>query len=147
MKIQWKQSKVPISYRSSNGCLKMACIGEKYGRSLAVAASHGCCILDLSIGKDERTSLYSHRNIDSFPSSCEEGFVCSDDNTSVGVGANQPKWKMFNKIDEKSFTMQAMAWFERNNSINASSEDILLGVVRYIDISNHCYLAGWSRRR
>ena len=131
----------------SNGCLKIAAIGEKYGRSIAVAAERGFCILDLSIGKDEKSSFSSLKNYRRFPSSCEEGFECYKGNTSSGVGAHIPKWKMFNKIDERTFTVQAMTWWERTNVSNRISEDILLSVVRYAGEGTQCYLAGWSRRR
>ncbi len=143
MKMEWKQSKVPQSYRLSNGCMKIAAIGEKHGRSIAVAAARGLCVLDLSIGKDEGCST---RKSNKFPSSCEEAFECYNGNTSLGVRASHPKWKMFNNTEETTFTVHAMTWWERTNELYGTSEDILIGVVRYVEEDRY-YLTGWSRRR
>ena len=147
MTIQWKQSQVPSSYRSSNGCLEIGVIGKKYGRSVAVAASRGVCVLDLSIGREENscTTLNEDRG---FPSSCIEGHECSVQRPLSGVGLNHPKWRMFSKVNETLFSVQNMTWWERSHILNGSSEDVLLCTVNYADEgSQQSYLVGWSRRR
>jgi hypothetical protein len=146
MTIQWKQSQVPSSYRSSNGCLQIAAIG-KNGRSIAVAASRGFCVLDLSIGRDDclHTKTYEENG---FPSSCIDGFKCTSKGSSSGVGSSYPKWRMFNEIDEAKFIVQTMTWWENCSKKHGSSEDILLCAVEYADEgSQQYYLAGWSKRR
>ena len=142
------QSKVPSSYRCRNGCLEIATVGKKYGRSIAVAASRGFCILDLCFGRDERL-LEVANNDGGFLSPCSSGFECSDEGYSFGgVGVNHPKWKMFRQIDERSFQVQTMAWWERHIIMQNSSEDILLCTVNYVEEDcDQFYLAAWSRRR
>lgn len=145
--LQWKQSQVPSSYRFSNGSLQIPSIGKKYGRSIAVAASAGFCVLDLSVRRDD--SMYTINDTHgSFPSSCTSGFECFTQGSLSGVGSNHPKWRMFGKSDEGLFVVQSMTWWERCNETNGSSEDVLLGAIQYSDERNQqYYLAGWSRRR
>ena len=147
MTIQWQQTKLPSSYRCSNGCMEIAAVGKKYGRSIAVAASRGFCVLDLSMARDDKMS--SSRNKDQCtPSLCGTGFQCTNQGFSSGVGLNHPKWRMFSEAEETSFSVQTMIWWERENAMNGSSEDILLCSVNYIeDDYRQVYLAAWSRRR
>jgi hypothetical protein len=141
------QSKVPSSYRCSNGCLEIAAVGKKYGRSIAVAASLGFCILDLCFGRDERLFAGAD-NDERFLSPCTSGFECSEERCSLGVGVHHPKWRLFREIDERSFRVQTMAWWERNSIMQNSSEDILLCTVNYVEEDcDQFYLAAWSRRR
>lgn len=147
MTIRWKECKVPSSYRNSNGCLEIAAIGKKYGRSIAVASSRGFCILDLSIGRDEHFHS-SRKKCGESPTSCVNGFECSVEGLSSGIGFNYPKWRMFSEIDETLFSVQTMCWWERSNVVNGCSEDVILCTVNYADEdSRQCYLAAWSRRR
>ena len=80
--------------------------------------------------------------------------------------SNTAKWRMFSELDERSFSVQAMTWWERSSGKNKVSEDLLIAVVKYHidgeglskwngfngddgeeDESTQCYLVCWSRRR
>ena len=46
--LQWEESRIPPTYVASNGPCRIASIGKDYGRAIAIAASRGLCVLDLS---------------------------------------------------------------------------------------------------
>lgn len=119
-------------------------IGKSYGRSIAVAGSRGLCVLDLSIGKESNIN-----GIDGFPPfPCSEGYECKTKSSGLGIGLSHPKWRMFNEIEETSFMVKSMVWWERNNVNNGLSEDMILCAVKYSNESSQQYhLAAWSRRR
>ena len=104
--LQWEESTVPPSYIASNGPCQIGAIGKEYGRSIAVASSHGLCVLDLSrVSRDvkgKQTSL-----------------------------AKQPRWKLFSNInDEHRFRIESMCWWE------CGGEDFLLAVVQYTNVES-----------
>jgi len=79
---------VPTSYVASNGPCKIAVIGKDYGRSIAVAASRGLCVLDLSR-------------------------MCQ---LESGRSSQTPRWKLFRNVnDEHRFRVVSMVWWEREN--------------------------------
>ncbi|KAG7348576.1 hypothetical protein IV203_017281 [Nitzschia inconspicua] len=45
--IEWKMSSLPVSYLSACGPPRIAAIGQKYSKSVAVASQYGLCIWDL----------------------------------------------------------------------------------------------------
>lgn len=79
---------MPTSYVASNGPCKIAVIGKDYGRSIAVAASRGLCVLDLS----------RMRQLES------------------GRLSQSPRWKLFRNVnDEHRFRVVSMVWWECEN--------------------------------
>jgi len=102
--LKWEESHVPPTYVASNGPCKIAAVGKDYGRSIAVAASRGLCVLDLS-----RMPQIESGRLDS--------------------ATQSPRWKLFSNVnDEHRFRVVGMTWWECNN------DDFLLAVVQYATI-------------
>ena len=102
--LKWEESRVPSTYVSTNGPCNIAAVGKDYGRSIAVAASRGLCVLDLS----RMPQIESGRS-DSPP--------------------QFPRWKLFSNVnDEHRFRVVSMIWWECDN------DDFLLAVVQYATI-------------
>ena len=92
---------MPPSYIASNGPCQIAAVGKDYGRSIAVAASRGLCVLDLSRSQQ----LEFER---------------------LGSTHQSPRWKQFSNVnDEHRFRVISMVWWESAN------QDFLLAVVQY----------------
>ena len=85
--LKWEESRVPPTYVSTNGPCNIAAVGRDYGRSIAVAASRGLCVLDLS----------------RMP--------------QIESGRSQfPRWKLFSNVnDEHRFRVISMIWWECDN--------------------------------
>ena len=134
--LRWEESKIPSSYVAANGPCRIAAIGKDRGRSIAVAASRGLCILDLS-----RTSWQTS---DSKENSIATPCVKSD--SDVGASVSQltplcPQWKLFSNInDEQQFRVMSFLWWE------SSTDDFILAVVQYVT-SDVPHLVCWSHKR
>jgi hypothetical protein len=124
--LQWEESRVDAAYVASNGPCRIAAVGKEYGRSIAVAAARGVCVLDLSrIPRLEPP----------------EGSAPA----SGALLSRSPRWKVFGSVnDEQGFSVVSMLWFERSKE--DSSEDLLLAVVQYASLDT-LHLACWSRKR
>lgn len=135
--LQWEESRIPSSYVAANGPCRIAAIGKDKGHSIAVAASRGFCILDLS-----RTSWHAsdsqHGNEIMTP--------CVKSDSGIGASASQqlplcPQWKLFNNMnDEQQFRVVSFLWWE------SSADDFILAVVQYMT-SDVPHLVCWSHRR
>ena len=135
----------------------MAAIGDKMGRSVAIASSRGVCFLDLyrMRNKIDDTMVKGIRPSVT-PAGMEDKFLkyannspcigASASNHTVSTNLNEkhslrnvsPKWKMFhNEDEESSFRVHAMVWWERNfeksdgNKTNLKCEDLLVAVIEY----------------
>ena len=143
MQVEWRRSILPPSYTMKYGPITIASIGDRFGRSLAVIGSKGLCVLDIH---REDISIHNKTNnglCEQYATSCLEGFQCQVDNFQLKN--KQDRWQMFQRIDEQSFTVVAMAWWE---DFNGSNEDIIIAVVKYVDrLHPHNYLVAWSSRR
>jgi hypothetical protein len=133
--LQWEESHVPPTYVVANGPCRVAAFGREGGRSIAVAASRGLCVLDLS-----RRAMNGHTSEDA-SSSCSDSAV------------NRPhnyRWKIFNNVkEEQRFNVVQMAWWERytnSPALAGASDDLLLAVVKYAN-NDVPHLVCWSRRR
>lgn len=169
--IQWKESNIPTTYFSLYGSIRTAAIGRKYGRSIAIAASRGLCIFDLSSRNQEEENasrVLSNLGPSIIPTPCIAGSRCNDDG-SGGVKSNTAKWRMFRELDERALSVRAMTWWERCSMEGDVSEDLLLAVIEYHldgevpswngsnrndaegdddgETTTQCYLVCWSRRR
>ena len=99
--LKWEESRVPPTYVSTNGPCNIAAVGKDYGRSIAVAASRGLCVLDLS----RMPQIQSGRS---------------------DLPPQFPRWKLFSNVnDEHRFRVVSMIWWECDN------DDFLLAVVQY----------------
>ncbi len=134
--LRWEESKIPSSYVAANGPCRIAAIGKDRGRSIAVAASRGLCILDLS-----RTSWQT--------SDSKENRIatpCIKSDSDIGVSTSHltsicPQWKLFSNIkDEQQFRVTSFLWWE------SSTDDFILAVVKYV-ASDVPHLVCWSHRR
>lgn len=115
---------MPPPYVASNGSCQIAAVGKDYGRSIAIAASRGLCVLDLSRMHKLETG--------------EPGSVSSPNPSP----SQSPRWKMFSNVnDEQRFRISSMIWWEC-----AADEDFLLAVVHYTNIDT-LHLVCWSRKR
>lgn len=121
--LQWEESRVPPTYVASNGPCNVAALGKEYGRSIAVAASRGLCVLDLSrMGGNETGQLGSESLLHPYPPQC-------------------PRWKIFSNVnDEQRFRVSSMVWWE------CVSDDFLLAVIKYSN-KDALHLVCWSRKR
>ena len=135
--LQWEESRVPPTYVASNGPCRIAAVGKDYGRSIAVAASRGLCVLDLSRIPRLEPQHTGQPGSASVPSS---------------ILSRPPRWKQFSNVnDEQRFRVVSMIWFERGNETirrtkEDSSEDLLLAVVQYTTVDT-LHLVCWSRKR
>lgn len=153
--IFWKESLIPAQYYHANGNTRLAAVGRRLGRSIAIASSRGLCVLDLSLmianseAKSEETNPIEN-------SPCVIGRACSQSlrNESLGMKITYPKWRLFrNEEQEQSFRVVAMVWWERSSE-GSTSDDILIAAIEYssdlaqrdLDTSQY-YLVCWSRRR
>jgi hypothetical protein len=126
--IRWEESNIPPSYLFSNGECCLAALSSE-GRSIAVAANRGLCILDLS------RRAWSEMK---------------DNRLAPG---HSPQWKLFSNVnDEQCFRVEHFVWWERNGRKGKGedeenrSDDILVAIIQYLH-SDVSYLVGWSRRR
>jgi hypothetical protein len=102
--LNWEESRVPPTYIASNGPCKIAAVGKDYGRSIAVAASRGLCVLTMSR-------------------------MPTIDSGRPSAASQSPKWKLFSNInDENRFRVASMIWWE------CESDDFLLAVVQYVTV-------------
>ena len=115
--LEWRSANLPASYLSScGGPPRLARIANQDCRSIAISSLLGLCILDVS----HYSSLHQH-------------------NSSTNI-TPVPRWKRFDKLEESSFRVLGMNWWE-----NSGDEDLLLTVIETSDLKRH--LACWSRKR
>lgn len=142
IKIQWKQSIIPVSYAKKYGPITMASISEKFGRSLIVVGSKGFCILDIH-KRDVMKCSSDDSPYTQLPTSCAEGFECYVNNTFPKSNIN--RWRMFQRSNENKFRVLAFTWWE---GMNGKNEDGIVAVVEYLDEKDSgLYLVAWSTRR
>ena len=134
--IRWEESQIPSSYVAVNGHCHIASIGKDKGHFIAVAASRGLCILDLS-RTAWRASVSQDGNGSATP--CVSGSFDNMSTTSQ-LPPPPPQWRMFNVNDEQTFRVQSFLWWE------TSSDDFILAVVQYLN-DDAQYLVAWSPRR
>ena len=129
--LQWEESRVPSTYVATNGPCKIAAIGKESGHSIAVAASRGLCMLDLS-----RMPWMEHHD------GHEKITPCANGQMNPSSVSQSPRWKQFSNVnDEQRFRVVSMDWWERSNC-----EDLLLATVQFVD-SDSLNLVCWSRKR
>jgi len=125
-----------LSYYASNGPCRIAAIGKEKGRSIAVAASRGLCILDLSrISSDPKDG-------NEVTTPCVK---CDSDTgapRSQHLHVHSAQWRLFSNVtDEQQFRVVGLVWWE-----TLSNDDYILAVVRYV-ADDKTYLVCWSKRR
>ena len=134
--LRWEESRIPSSYVAANGPCRIAAIGKDRGRSIAVAASRGLCILDLSRTSWQASDLEGN----------EIATPCVKSNSDIGSTTSQltplcPQWKLFSNMnDEQQFRVVSFLWWE------SSTDDFILAVVQYVT-SDVPHLVCWSHRR
>ncbi|KAL7542795.1 hypothetical protein ACHAXR_012401 [Thalassiosira sp. AJA248-18] len=120
--LQWEESRIPPTYVASNGPCQIAAVGKDYGRSIAVAASLGLCVLDLSRMPWMESQHAGHEK------------------NAPSILTQSPRWKQFSSVnDEQRFRVVSMIWWEMGN------EDLLLATVQFAN-TNKLHLVCWSRR-
>ena len=135
--LQWEEAGIPPAYTASNGPCRIAAMGKEHGRAIAVAASRGLCVLDLT-----RTPRLDsqHKSREKKYTPCTTGQPDSALVTSP-MPFLHPRWKQFGNVnDEQRFRAVSMVWWELGD------EDLLLATVRYPDAGS-LHLACWSRKR
>ena len=153
----WKQAQIPLSYATMHGPVRLAAIGRRVGRSIAIASSRGLCVLDLSLMITNNGT--NDRSIGSDRANCVVGHVCSISTDAIPIGMKNGniKWRLFrNEKEEQRFRVIAMSWWERSAEKSRSSEDLLVAAIEYISSDNtsrkgtqenQSLLLCWSRRR
>ena len=148
----WINSRIPASYTAPFGAPRLASIGRKRCRSIAVAASKGLCVLDCSRMSSDQPSHFKQQRLWN-----DTGQM---PNTKVGgrVRVDQPKWRLFgSEADERAFRVLAMTWWEGDTdyivgSDDTKSDDLLIAAIELQNDSGETnddgrFLACWSRRR
>ena len=148
----WKDSRIPASYTAAFGAPRLASIGRKRCRSIAVAASKGLCVLDCSRMSSDHLSHFKQRRLWNYNGQTP--------NTKVDgpVRIDQPRWRLFgSEADERAFRVLAMTWWEGDTdciigSDDMSSDDLLIAVIELqndfgVTNDDRRFLACWSRRR
>jgi hypothetical protein len=113
--------------------VRVASIGRKFCRSIAVASSRGLCILDISHMCQHSCNSSITTHVKQTIRSCHKQLLpcagtittessqqktecCSHHNANkISKKLRQMKWRMFSEQDESQFQVHAMAWWERNN--------------------------------
>ena len=165
-RLKWNEARIPPSYTLTNGSARITAMGMNYGRSIAIAASRGLCILDLSTtncGTNFHHSTKSNTSANksqkpplqkfepTIPTICSKSYRCDiNEDFPAGIKSIHSKWRRFNEMEERSFVVQTMAWWERDGYYD-ESEDLLFAVIQYVSSkqtkSDDFYLVCWSRRR
>lgn len=131
--VDCRETRIPISYVSVHGVVRIATIGRKFCRSIAIASRRGLCILDLShmyhlsansniTNNVEQTVIGCHKQIlpcvgTMTTALAQTDTVCCSHNVAnkITKKLRQIKWRMFNEQDERQFKVHAMTWWERNS--------------------------------
>lgn len=156
--IEWQESALPINYRLEYGAPSIATMGSR-GRSIAVASSRGLCILECSPIKwkklDKERSYLLPEYVREPGDEKKTGSIPS--RKGGAVFNLPPKWHLFgNEMEEKSFRVIAMAWWEGIESTiddHHLCDDLLIAIIQLHykedqgSTSGAYYLACWSQRR
>lgn len=134
---------IPTSYSLNNGTIVTAAICEKFGRSIAVIGSRGLCVLDIHREHCSKQMTFNSSQSAQYSTSCLEGFECEA--SDFQFKSSKDRWRMFQRLEEQSFTVRAMVWWE---GFGGLKEDVILAVVKYVNHVDACYyLVAWSSRR
>lgn len=146
IQVEWKHSKLPLSYITKYGPVASAALGNRFGRSLAVIGSRGLCVLDINRGDVTHHSLSKNVTSPSYATACVEGFECQFDKFQYNqFKSTKDHWRMFKRMDEQSFTVKAIVWWEEFNN---TKEDIIIAVIEYMDKKDpRNHLVAWSSNR
>lgn len=144
--VEWKESRIPSSYTTAYGPPKIASVGRRRGRSIAVAASRGVCICD--------TTRMSSKH------DCQFEVAFLNEGSKQNARILHPKWRLFgSEAEERGFRVLAMTWWEAKNcgkQDSGMSDDFLVAAIQFesgdsfsggVDESKPKFLACWSRRR
>jgi hypothetical protein len=153
--VEWQEVSVPTNYRLDYGAPVIAAMSSR-GKSIAVASSRGLCILECApkskkLEEKERTYLLPEY----MPRTPKEKRAQFAPSRKTGAGYTlPPKWHLFgNEMEERSFRVLAMTWWEGNESKDAERhlcDDLLIAIIQLQnddDSSGASYLACWSQRR
>lgn len=139
--IEWIESIIPRSFVVACGSPLIATIGSQIGRSIAVAASRGVCILDCS---DRFQANHSVQRV-----SASSG---DDRLFKLRPYVFPHRWCLFGNVtEEATFRVVAMSWWESSvlNSFGMDpimSDDILIALIEVYGDCAGLYLACWSSR-
>jgi hypothetical protein len=149
--VEWRESSMPMDYIATHGAPRIAAIGSRLGRSIAVASRCGMCVLECP-----SSSLSSSNITETAPKRRDGTTIIGNSTTS-----HRPRWFRFgNETEEASFCVLAITWWEGNHTATESilSDDLLLAVVQEVSNNNNSshgsgekrtrrYLAVWSPRQ
>jgi len=131
--VEWQEAQIPFDYLQSRGSPLVAAIGERMGKSVAVASSCGFC--SLLCGDKLSTDNYSRLRGE----------------RSLKQTYMPPRWYRFgNTAEEGSFRVVAMSWWEGTcvaDDEDAVSDDILVCLIE-IEAGKDAgyYLSCWAQR-
>jgi len=150
IQVAWKQSKLPLSYIGKHGPVVSAVIGNRFGRSIAVIGSKGLCVLDIHREDATQPTRSKNATVAAYSTACAEGFECQFDKFDFKSSTEhwrmfKRQWRMFKRMDEQTFTVKSMVWWEQFNN---TKEDIIVAIIEYADKKDpKNYLVGWSSHR
>ncbi|GKY99480.1 hypothetical protein MPSEU_000902200 [Mayamaea pseudoterrestris] len=128
--MEWRESAIPADYIQSHGALRLAAIGSKWGRWVAVASLRGFCTCDIRSDNVEN--------------------ACAPSPSIEHVRSRTPRrWRRFGKVSEEGrFTVLALTWWEGHTRCSGEGiirEDLIIVVieVREGDGAGR-YLSCWS---
>jgi hypothetical protein len=131
--IEWLESILPTDYIQSYGAPTIASTGKCFGRSIAVAASRGICIMDCTSATFDDSQIHD----------------ATSHSDAVKRSRMHRRWRRFGKVaDEKAVTVIALTWWEGlENDDCKESEDLLIAVIEIKQgLERGRYLSCWSKR-
>jgi hypothetical protein len=165
------ETAIPKAYIYEFGIPTIACIGEHCGRSIAVAASRGFCVLDCNsdrIHGKPSTAITGTMStvVSTYSGNKKKDRRQNNDLTKLlKAGQLQCRWHVFgNETEERSFRVIAMTWWEVGGNygmktthpfLNGVIDDCLVAVIECIEESDNdltitgtgeFYLSCWSSR-
>jgi hypothetical protein len=103
-------------------------------------------VLDIHREDTTHHNLSNNSTSSTYATACLEGFECQFDKVQFNqFKSTKDHWRMFKKIDEQSFIVKAIEWWE---GFNNTKEDVIIAVIEYIDKKQpRNYLVAWSSHR
>ena len=121
--VEWQETNLPYDYLVSQGSPRLAILGPRQGRSVAIASNHGLCVLEVG-----RSSQSLNRG-----------------------SLSDKKWRWFrfgSETEESLFQVVAMAWWEgagKHDDNDLQRDDLIVAIIQVNDSGAQVYyLACWA---
>lgn len=147
VEVEWRESMLPRPYIAAHGTPRIAAIGMRGSRSVAIASSRGLCVLNCSNKQNTdvgQAPISFHSGVDNSNKILKQ--------LSKPV-ISKPRWNLFgNEGTERSFRVIAMAFWEPNFFMDSYADplvtdDIIVALIEVDDAkSTSIFLSCWLSR-